>query len=642
MIVLLPTKFGRYWGDDVRRTAIALATLACMLLTFGALRAQDATEEPAEIDKKEQVDVDLMLIDVLVMGQQDRTIGDLTKDDFQMTIAEQAVSVDTFDVYCPEGGLPEPTEAKRHETRPLQPDIARKIVLAVDYTNIRMNNKAPVVNQAQWMVQNYKTDAEEIMIVSIADGLRIEQPFSRSKGQAVGTLNRMEHDVTLWGRDFQQGVSGETYFDNLSTLMDIMAQYDGAKTVVMFSEFMGGGSRDWDIWYNDVAQRAANSQTAFYPVAAYGLGGGPAGGPAGLARLANESGGRMTFNSNDLSLGYVRAQRDMSCRYTLGHYLEPKKGRQKNKVRVYVRGDREQEAKQVRYPEQIKMWTDEELQDSALRAAHADPGPFQNPLIRSFVFPIAPRSATSWDTLVAVNFDMPVEPEGVDIDLSATLLKGTAISKQYKGTRFHVAPPKDGGDERMVTLVGEGKIKPGDHRLNIVLSRADGDRKPHTTQAIINLPEVPEGELFVNGPFLARAVPDGVLIRSGDSGRSKKGGPSPLEQVIGPDASWEPLFVYQIGPDDTLLAAWSACIVGGDLPTDATIERHVLDDDGKVVHELDALPLRADKKGKVRCYEELDSLPGGTLQPGDYMLRILAKDSGGKELVSESVPLLVQ
>jgi hypothetical protein len=112
--------------------------------------------------------------------------------------------------------------------------------------------------------------------------------------------------------------------------------------------------------------------------------------------------------------------------------------------------------------------------------------------------------------------------------------------------------------------------------------------------------------------------------------------------VIGPDASYEPLFVYQIEPDDTLLMAWSACIVGGKLPSDATIERNVVDDDGNVVHTLDALPLELQKKGKVRCYEELDSLPGGTLQPGDYMLHIVAKDDGGTELVNESVPLLVQ
>ena len=37
-----------------------------------------------------------------------------------------------------------------------------------------------------------------------------------------------------------------------------------------------------------------------------------------MARLAVESGGRFTERTNDLSLGYARAQRETSCYYTLG------------------------------------------------------------------------------------------------------------------------------------------------------------------------------------------------------------------------------------------------------------------------------------------------------------------------------------
>jgi VWFA-related protein len=634
---------GRYWGDEVKRAATALALSVCLILTFAVIRAQESAEQPAEIDKTEEVKVDLLLVDVLALDKKARTVSGLTKDDFQMTIAETPVSIDTFDVFCPEGGLDEPIQrSKLTETRPLGPDIPRRVVLAVDYHHIRPVNRGPVLSQAQAMVYNGKTDQEEIMVVSIADGLRIEQPFSRSRGQAMGTLNRMEHDVTLWERDFQ-GVSGRSYFDNLATLMDVLAQYDGAKAVVMFSEFMGSSSRSWDTWYTDVAERAANAQTAIYPVEAWGLSaGGSVGGSTGLARLANESGGRLTRNTNDLSLAYARAQRDLSCRYTLGHYLEPGEGRKQKKLRVYVRGDREGDVGQVRYPEVIRLWSDEQLKESRLRAAHADPGPFDNELIRSVVFPFSPKSAKAWDTVVAVHFDLPVDPGGTEITASATLLTGTKITGQYKASSHRIDPPKDGqADTRPVTLMGEGSVKPGDHRLNIVLSRP-GDDRPHTTQALFTLPEVPSGELFFGGPFLARAVPDGVLIRGRESRSKKRSGPSPLEQIIGSDATFEPLFVYQIEPDDMLLAAWSACIVDGSLPTDATIERQVLTDDGDVVHELDALELEVPSKGKVRCHEELDSLPGGTLQPGEYTIKIAAKDGSGKELLSESIPLLVQ
>jgi hypothetical protein len=45
-----------------------------------------------------------------------------------------------------------------------------------------------------------------------------------------------------------------------------------------------------------------------------------AGGPPGLHRLAVDTGGRITKNTNDLSLGIARAERDLACRYTIGVY----------------------------------------------------------------------------------------------------------------------------------------------------------------------------------------------------------------------------------------------------------------------------------------------------------------------------------
>ena len=40
-----------------------------------------------------------------------------------------------------------------------------------------------------------------------------------------------------------------------------------------------------------------------------------------LTRLANETGGRLTRFTNDFSLAFARAQRDLGCQYTIGFYL---------------------------------------------------------------------------------------------------------------------------------------------------------------------------------------------------------------------------------------------------------------------------------------------------------------------------------
>ena len=44
------------------------------------------------------------------------------------------------------------------------------------------------------------------------------------------------------------------------------------------------------------------------------------GGPPGLDRLASITGGRLTASSNDFTIGYARARRDLGCRYTIGFY----------------------------------------------------------------------------------------------------------------------------------------------------------------------------------------------------------------------------------------------------------------------------------------------------------------------------------
>jgi hypothetical protein len=42
-----------------------------------------------------------------------------------------------------------------------------------------------------------------------------------------------------------------------------------------------------------------------------------------LDRLAADAGGRFSERTNDLSLGYARAQRDQACIYTIGFYDDP-------------------------------------------------------------------------------------------------------------------------------------------------------------------------------------------------------------------------------------------------------------------------------------------------------------------------------
>ena len=86
---------------------------------------------------------------------------------------------------------------------------------------------------------------------------------------------------------------------------------------------MPGRNQTRDIWHWDVAVRATLSRTAIYPNWAAGVQiGSDVMGSRILSRFATETGGRSAAFTNDLSLTYRRAQRDLSCRYALGFYLE--------------------------------------------------------------------------------------------------------------------------------------------------------------------------------------------------------------------------------------------------------------------------------------------------------------------------------
>jgi hypothetical protein len=43
---------------------------------------------------------------------------------------------------------------------------------------------------------------EELMVVALTGGLRVEQPFTKDRGVVVDTLRRMEHDISLWNGNF--------------------------------------------------------------------------------------------------------------------------------------------------------------------------------------------------------------------------------------------------------------------------------------------------------------------------------------------------------------------------------------------------------------------------------------------------------
>jgi VWFA-related protein len=591
-----------------------LAVLAIVLPTGVAWAQED--QEPIEVDKEERVRVNLVTIDTLVLDGQGRTVGGLTQDDFELSVQGRPQTIDTFDVLCPQAGLPEPVEIPEKEQRePFEVRSERRIVLAFDYYHLSHANRTAALRWGQMIASRDMAAGDGIMIVALADGLRIEQRFSGSPKQAIETLQRMEHDASLFARTFST-ITPRSFLDNLSVLADVLAQHPGPKAVVLFSEW-AARSDDWDTFFFETAEHASSARTVFYPVWAPGLGsGGVVGGSPSLARLATESGGHFTRNVNDLSVAFVRARRDLSCRYALGFYSDPEAARRGRNIRVRVN----QDGSRTRTPERIRLWSDEERQASRLRAAFADPGPNEDPLVRALAFPFRPTSRNAWETLLAVNFPLHVGEQGAS-RIVGVALDANTTTPEAGSERFEFPARKDGtAGIRPVSLYGVRKIKPGSHTMTVAISEPDGT-EIKTTRLDFAIPEVPEGELLVRGPVLARVDPDGIRLRV-EGGREVKD--AELDELIG-DAGFVPLVVSQVKSDDTLIAAWEICAVRTSAPAGATVDRRITSG-GEVVHRLDPIPVDLQGGRRLACQSGLDKLPGGVLDEGRYRFEVAVVD----------------
>ena len=605
------------------------------VLASSSFGAQPAAPPPKPSGLEEKVQVTLVQIDALVVDDTGKTALGLTKNDFAMRIGSRDVKVDTVDLVCPIGATADPAPLRKGDPlpAPLGPGVKRRVVFAFDYTFLETTNRGGVLDVAAAMLKVAKPPEEEVMIVALTDEVRVEQKFTSDLRLLTGALTRMKHDATLAFRDYPIGASGRSYFENISTLMDVLGSYDGAKGVVYFSQAGAVGSSMQDLYYGDVAAHAAAARGVIYPAKPNLLDSG--GQSETLVRLANGTGGRMQFFGNDLSVPYRRAQRDLLCRYTIGAYVDPAEMRDPQTLSVRLN----KPGLSIRAPEQMQLFSEEAKQAARIGAAYVDPGPFERPLVRAFGFSAAPAGSDKWDTILAVSFPSPVKASGADIDVKAAVRRENKTVGEY-ARRIHVDPPAGGATSRPVTILGNTKLTSGDYDLDVVLTDPAGGEIVAATSSFI-VPMVVPDALILRGPVMGKVVPGGQFLRGNPKDEPEK---TRLGKMLGPDNGFEPLLVQEIDPQDKLLFYWSACVYKGEtVPDDLRISRTVFDAAGEVVKSLDAVPLKLEGRGKgVSCHDMLEALPGGTLKSGDYQLGVTVMHPNGDVVARGTTPLNVR
>jgi VWFA-related protein len=262
----------------------ALARVGIGILVGSMIGAGATAQDPPPVESGlgTRVEVRLVTVDVIALDRADRTVADLSRDDFRLFVDGKETPIDTLDVFCDGGGSEDPV-ARRIGDWDTPADLSggtRRVVLAFDYLHLPTvpcpDGDLPCHYDTQSLQQFQdvlaaKTEVtdEEVMVVAVTNGVRIEQPFTRDRRAVVETLRRMEHDVSLWAGNFSH-LTELPLFSGLNALMTILRPVPGPKAVVFVSAGKGPGA-DYESDFRRLAARASDAQASIYSVDCRGL-----------------------------------------------------------------------------------------------------------------------------------------------------------------------------------------------------------------------------------------------------------------------------------------------------------------------------------------------------------------------------------
>lgn len=254
-----------------------LARAALLVVALSAAGGHPLAEEPEQGQEEaplpsgtvEREQVRLVLLDVVVVDREGRTVADLSKGDFEIEADGKVVAVDTLDIACGAGTLSEPAAVRHASKRDVSqlPDASRKIVLAIDYLHLVPIRRVEVIESAREAVRHALAPGDEVMVVALNGGLRIEQHFTADRDEVLASLHRMEYDITLWQPDYYH-LHEAVFVEPLVALLDLLGQFPGNKALVLYST-MRDVPLDQD--FDRLAAIAAGSRCSIFPVDAAGL-----------------------------------------------------------------------------------------------------------------------------------------------------------------------------------------------------------------------------------------------------------------------------------------------------------------------------------------------------------------------------------
>jgi hypothetical protein len=331
--------------------------------------------------------------------------------------------------------------------------------------------------------------------------------------------------------------------------------------------------------------------------------------------MASVTGGRLVHNTNDPTVGYARARRDLGCHYTIGFYDRKPEEDRRHALRVKCL----RAGVNLLYADRYTFPSVAERRKMAVEAAYMVPEMFEGGGMRAHVFTLQPKDAAHWDALVAVDFPVPMfhlKDATARRELGVVLQRGSEIAHTFeRSITLQSTGSGVGTIERRITFLEPATVRPGQYVVTAVLSDALSD-KTFTAAATLTVPEIPKREAFLSGPILGRLRGDDVIVYGNEDDTG-----APADRV-GNRASFRPLLVDEVDRDRPLTALTYACVVKprrGAGPWVAA--RALLAESGSVAYTAPDITFDRDGNDVVQCRRLVDELPVSTLGLGRYTFR---------------------
>ena len=326
-----------------------------------------------------RVTSDLVLVSVTARDKSGRLVRDLKQSDFTVLEDGKPQHIASFDIedvqnYAENPG-PSQTESQGAIPSGLltSKDVAkdalrdrRFIVLFFDFSAMESDEVERAMSSAEKFVEKQMTPADLVAIVSLSTALMVNQDFTSDRQQLTSVLHKL-HGLDATGMeqsntsDVQEDTGAAFSADDseynifntdlrlqaIAQVSQVLSRIDQKKSILYFSGGVQKTGTENQSQLRAAVNMAVRANVSLYPVDTRGLQAFAAGGSASsasirgtsaysgraveqqfdsnfqtqetLATLANDTGGRAFFDTNDFTKAYDRVQADTSTYYVLGY-----------------------------------------------------------------------------------------------------------------------------------------------------------------------------------------------------------------------------------------------------------------------------------------------------------------------------------